>query len=296
MTTYNRILFVADRTTADNTNALERAVELADVDGAELTIMDTVERISTNDPSLENLIDQMQQRMISDREKELQDVARQVDAPNAAILVKPGKDIVEITSAVLERGSDLVIKSSISSRLGHVIWGSLDLKLMRMCPAPVSLIREDQREAPARVVAAIDAMGDSDMARRILRTASSLASLENAELHVITVLLRDLWFHPHLPLTAGVDRKYRTDCEARFDELLADMPVQVTKQILEGEPADRILDYVGRNDLVVAGTVARRGLPGLLMGNTAEMIFNALRTSVLTVQPEDFQSPVAKAA
>lgn len=296
MTTYSRILFVADRTTAENTNALERAAELAAADGAAITIIDTVESISTDDPSLTELVGQMQQRMISDRREELEAVASKVDGLNADIQVTPGKDIVVITNAVLEGEYDLVIKSTIPSRLGHLIWGALDLKLMRMCPAPVWLIREDQQQAPGRVVAAIDAMGDKAMAQRILRTAADLAKLEQSELHVITVLLNDLWLDPRFPLTAGADKQYRESCTARFDELVNELDMPVTRQMLEGEPADCILGYVDQTDLVVAGTVARRGLPGLLMGNTAEMIFNALRTSVLTVKPEDFESPVAKAA
>lgn len=79
----------------------------------------------------------------------------------------------------------------------------------------------------------------------------------------------------------------RDDCKRRFDGLCKDLDVPLHTQILEGEPAERILEYVSEADieLVVAGSVARTGIPGLLMGNTAEMIFGALKTSVLTIKP-----------
>ena len=45
-------------------------------------------------------------------------------------------------------------------------------------------------------------------------------------------------------------------------------------------------------DLVVMGTVARTGIPGLLIGNTAESILDQLDCSVLAVKPPGFVSPV----
>jgi nucleotide-binding universal stress UspA family protein len=45
-------------------------------------------------------------------------------------------------------------------------------------------------------------------------------------------------------------------------------------------------------DLVIMGTIARTGLPGFFMGNTAESILNQLKCSVLAIKPEGFVSPV----
>ncbi len=45
-------------------------------------------------------------------------------------------------------------------------------------------------------------------------------------------------------------------------------------------------------DLVVMGTVARTGIAGLFMGNTAEDILTQLDCSVLTIKPPGFTSPV----
>jgi len=41
------------------------------------------------------------------------------------------------------------------------------------------------------------------------------------------------------------------------------------------------------------GTVSRTGIPGLLIGNTAEVILNNLECSVLAVKPADFATPVS---
>jgi nucleotide-binding universal stress UspA family protein len=45
-------------------------------------------------------------------------------------------------------------------------------------------------------------------------------------------------------------------------------------------------------DLVVMGTVARTGIPGFIMGNTAEIILNQIDCSVLAIKPPGFVTSV----
>jgi universal stress protein E len=61
-----------------------------------------------------------------------------------------------------------------------------------------------------------------------------------------------------------------------------------------GEPADVLPEFVVAEgiDLVVMGTVARAGIAGMLIGNTAERVLGKLPCSVLTVKPDGFVSPV----
>jgi len=45
-------------------------------------------------------------------------------------------------------------------------------------------------------------------------------------------------------------------------------------------------------DLIVMGTVAMTGMPGFIIGNTAEAILQQVYCSVLAIKPEGFHSPV----
>jgi nucleotide-binding universal stress UspA family protein len=45
-------------------------------------------------------------------------------------------------------------------------------------------------------------------------------------------------------------------------------------------------------DLVVMGTIARTGISGFIIGNTAESILDQLTCSVLAVKPPGFVTPV----
>jgi nucleotide-binding universal stress UspA family protein len=64
--------------------------------------------------------------------------------------------------------------------------------------------------------------------------------------------------------------------------------------MLRGEAKKVIPKLVGKlkADLVVMGTVARTGIPGFIIGNTAEAILNQLQCSVLAIKPSGFVSPV----
>jgi nucleotide-binding universal stress UspA family protein len=45
-------------------------------------------------------------------------------------------------------------------------------------------------------------------------------------------------------------------------------------------------------DVLVMGTVARTGIPGFIIGNTAESVVQQLSCSLLALKPNGFISPV----
>jgi nucleotide-binding universal stress UspA family protein len=62
----------------------------------------------------------------------------------------------------------------------------------------------------------------------------------------------------------------------------------------KGDPIPAITDLVKdlEVDLLVMGTVCRTGIPGFIIGNTAEQILAKVECSTLTVKPLGFVSPV----
>jgi nucleotide-binding universal stress UspA family protein len=61
-----------------------------------------------------------------------------------------------------------------------------------------------------------------------------------------------------------------------------------------GEPAPTICRIAAEQemDIVVLGTIARSGVKGLWIGNTAEKTLAEIETSVLAIKPSDFVSPL----
>jgi len=65
--------------------------------------------------------------------------------------------------------------------------------------------------------------------------------------------------------------------------------------LVKGKPSEEIPLMVKKYnvDLIVMGTVARTGIPGFIIGNTAESILARVHCSVLAIKPDGFKSPVA---
>lgn len=72
-------------------------------------------------------------------------------------------------------------------------------------------------------------------------------------------------------------------------------PGDVQIDLLRGEPDQRIPEYLANNhiDLLVMGTVARTGIPGFVIGNTAENLLQKISCSLLAIKPHRFVSPLA---
>ena len=66
--------------------------------------------------------------------------------------------------------------------------------------------------------------------------------------------------------------------------------------LVKGRPAQVISDCATKQkvDLIVMGTLGRAGIPGLIIGNTAEDVLSETQTAVLAVKPSGFVSPVVQ--
>ena len=69
-------------------------------------------------------------------------------------------------------------------------------------------------------------------------------------------------------------------------------PIEVIIEDTEGDDTKGVLAAKERIDLIIIGTVCRRGLAGLIIGNTAEDVLQHVNCSVLALKPEGFVSPI----
>ena len=68
----------------------------------------------------------------------------------------------------------------------------------------------------------------------------------------------------------------------------------MTTYVVQGLAGDVIPDLVSREraGILVMGSLARTGIAGLLIGNTAERVLSTVEASVLAVKPPGFESPI----
>ena len=307
---FKEILFIADGDIGER-SALARALDLAESNGARLTLMDVleVEKPPSTDPKLISSVEFLQDTLVADRRDELERVlapiVREHPPDPVTVEVHVGSPATEVIRAVMLKKYDLVMKA-INGNMGklQMVFGSTDLTLMRKCPCPVWIVQGSSRKRYRRVLAAVDMNPNKpeaeSLARLIMPLATSIANQEKSELHVVKVwrVLAEAKLRGRQISARKVDALIHEIEQAHLKglvRLLSDYPYsERTLHLLQGHPGKLIPDLVKmlEIDLVVIGTVGRGGIPGLIIGNTAEKILSAVDCSVLTVKPEGFETPI----
>jgi nucleotide-binding universal stress UspA family protein len=309
MKRFKNILYHADGDLS-NSESLGRAVKLAQRNDARLTVMDVVAESELAVDVEERLDLNLNQLLRQRRQEELEALVEPHMQSGLPVYnqVVSGTPFIELIRAVQRDGFDLLMKAphppeGLTERL---FYGSFDLHLLRKCPCPVWIDRPESAHPYRNILAAVDANDQScqDLNGLIMDLASSLAEREAAQLHVVHA-----WQLPgETMLRSGRARISATELERlladthqshrqHFNDLLlhyglsSDSPhVNLVKK--KGPEAITGLADEINADLIVMGTVGRTGLPGLIIGNTAEDVLQNTRASVLAVKPQGFVSPV----
>lgn len=167
-----------------------------------------------------------------------------------------------------------------------------DWKLLRYCPCPVLITKTSRPWTEGCILAAVD-VGNSSPEHKslhagLISNAYEVAAIAKATLHVFTA-------HPSPMLSASdptfqlretIEARYREQCANFVREFELD---EEQMHIKEG-PADVLIPEMAKElDAVVTviGTVARTGLSGALIGNTAEVVLDAVETDVLVLKPQN---------
>jgi nucleotide-binding universal stress UspA family protein len=306
MKLFTNILYVTEET-ADQASAVERAVSLAENNQAQLTIIDVIPPVA----------DEYRADTVTDRMKALEALVEPYhNRLKIQIDVLIGTTFLEVIRAVLRNAHDLVIKAAQNLDLLKRLFGSDDMHLLRKCPCPIWLMKPPEKANYERILAAVDfdplrpIASEQALNLEILELAGSLALSDFASLHLVhaweafaerAMLARgDI---SNESITAHVEKQYslHQDGLDMLGEMLRDrIGTDAYNSIsprfhLPKGPARKMIATLAAElqaDLVVMGTVARTGISGFFIGNTAEEILNQLSCSVLAVKPPGFATPV----
>jgi len=324
MKRFNNILCVVEQGSGLKP-AFERAVTLAENNQANLMVIAVAERVAAGIGMPEGgpISADLQAALVSAHEQNLESLIepyRQRIKVHAKVLV--GTPFLEIIREVMRNGRDLVIKTAETWDWQERLFGSDDMHLLRKCPCPVWLIKPEALKAYRRILAAVDVDDDyppREMELRralnlqLLEMASSLALSEFAELHIVHAwdVIGESIMHgvfmktPEEEIIAHVEQD-RQRHAANLDILMHEVAAFVEQDALDYlRPRTHLVKGWARKeipalakqieaDLVVMGTVARTGVPGFIVGNTAETILNQIDCSVLAIKPPNFVTPVTQ--
>ena len=175
------------------------------------------------------------------------------------------------------------------------------MKLLRKCRCPVWITQPRKHRQLSSVVAATDFSLVCDCA---LDLAASLVELNGAALHIVHALsLSDEATMRRAGMAEADILQYRQHAERHAQDEMQRLLARESIQALPTKPAihievgeaDKVILQqvdVQSADLLAMGTLARSGLSGVLMGNTAERLLPQIDCSLLAVKPEDFVCPI----
>lgn len=308
-----RILLVLDPSLS-HTPALERAQALAHAIGAQLWLglFDRGPRLGLLGMLDRNEAHKLEELMREQESARLQDLRRGIAASGVVthLIDDRGPPSAErIIEKVRRYSVDLVIKDvGHESAIRRVVFLPLDWELLRGCPVPVWMAGAAKGSLPKRIVAAVDPVHPEHGAGALNDHILDVAELFRASSAGTVCVFSAFAGLP--PALAGLDpnglsvsfyyeklyEQLREQHHQSLNELLArrGMPGDAT-MILHGPPAITILDALEdfRPELLVLGTLRRRGISRLLLGSTVERLIGEAPCDIVSV-PVEFTSDRSK--
>ena len=282
---------------------ISQAIELAEAAGAELIFCSV---LTITPPETEALVEQSAESLlIEDASSILKQIAAEAHSRGIPTQTRVllGKAWEELIRDVIRNEIDLlVIGPHHHNAAQRLIFGSTVIKILRKCPCPVWVARPETGDPDRRTVLVADDF--TDVGEHALHMGVSAAQYKSARLVVIHAVEFPL---DHRLFRTGIQPEeieaYRERIVEQAQETLHErlsgtdyrtIPAGVIAEIMIGQPDTVIEDAIHQYDatLLVMGTVARGGLQGLLLGNTAERLLTRIPCSLLALKPDDFQSPV----
>ena len=196
------------------------------------------------------------------------------------VIVGCGKPSDEMIERVLTDQCDLlIVGASQVSRMERLIFGSTAMRVLRHCPCPVWAVATQEFERDMSVLVATDLTDASDS---VVAWGARMADTLAAPLRLL-----------HIVEQSDADPVAIQAAREQIEQQATTVSgPSSTIEVVSGDPDDEIRRVVNQHNvgLLVMGTVARSGIAGILIGNTAERLMETTTCSLLVVRPPGFHS------
>lgn len=317
MKRFNNILSVINDKNP-NKELILKSIEIAKSNQAKLTFISIVPIISAGIgmPPGGPISKDLQQHILSDSLSALHKTLSAYDGCyNFEVIVLAGDHCNEIIKRVITEKHDLLISLPFKKNILDHIFTSKDMHLFRKCPCPIMFVNDVEKLTFKRIIAAVDFDRFKDthndiLSDEITSLASQIALMNFAHLHIVNIYnpryfrIASNWADQPEKLEREMkDYEYKY-AKQLMEELMERLKTNIGEEmynqisiqthLIFGSAEEQLPLFATKNhcDLLVMGTVARTGISGLLIGNTAEDILSQLKCSVLAIKPKGFVSPI----
>jgi len=293
-----KVLVVADQSTGKNDKqlALQRALNLLDNQKGSITLVGFCYfdlKNSTEDLNGQVTEKKLQKLLMDQRQQELKQYVDELktDTPIKVQVIWEKHISAWISSHVKETQYDCVIKSG-SHSANSWRHTPTDLQLFKACSTPVMVVANKSWKKKAHVLVALDLTSKKALKQtlnqKLIAEAQKLCETLQAKMHVVYAVevprvLADLDL---LDERKFVSNK-RKEVEPVIEQLCSSYDIgEKNVHIKQGE-AHRVVPSIANKikaDIVVAGTVNKKGISKFL-GSTAEEMLGKLYTDIYVIKP-----------
>lgn len=220
-----------------------------------------------------------------------------------------GNSVVEITRYSDREKLDILLiqPESEHNKINKFFHGSLVLSLLRKAPCPVWVVKKPVNKSYNRVLIAVDAEeedADYKLNDKLIEIGTSYAKRQSAECYLVTAwsleneeILQGPFINMSEEKINTLKMECKITCAKKFENLQhrhSSILKGCSTKMLHGEPGYTIAEFANKNkiDVIIMGTLARKGIQGFLIGNTAETVINQINCSVIAIKPDGFISPI----
>jgi universal stress protein E len=307
---YHNPLYVSHGT-ADETEGLKQALSLARNNGAPLGVLVVCPEFPEEFPDYRK---KYEESLIAQAEASIKSTKEAIRLEEGAVdisieLVSDKTPSIKIIQYVLRHGHDLLIKEAEPREGAGGGFKAIDMELLRKCPCPVWLCRPIAHSRQhIQVAVAIDPesteQAAEDLSKRMLELSRALADSCSGELHIVSCwdyefesfLRGSVWVKATDAQIAEAVMDTQHERRTALERLIKASGISGNHRVhhLRGKAEECIPSFVTdkKIDILVMGTVARTGIPGFIIGNTAENIVQKLSCSLMALKPQGFVSPV----
>ena len=226
-----------------------------------------------------------------------------------AIYANPRHEAV--ARRALETGAAFVVmRTHFHEWLTRATLSAADWQLIRICPAPLMLVKGGPWPESPKLLAAVDPSHRDDRHARLDHTIMDLAEQLDTALNARTWVAHCIFSMASLESTAALSmmpEALGSSPEDYAGDLVQQLRAAVLR-LLEGRkvPASRMRIVEGRPekelprlvdeleiDLLITGGISRSRIEQVFIGGTAERLLDRIRCDLLVVKPPGFRCPLA---
>jgi len=276
-------------------SGIERGIELARLSGATIHIVGFAFKPYEPAQTKQKNMGDFRRAVIKTREKVITTMLNEIDTKN-----------IELTSEVVwaENVSKWLIEETKKIQYSMIIKAGhrtesfnhtpTDWILFRESPIPVMIVDKNKFKSRAKILCALDLGSKKDSHQRlnsqVIQQGKALAKVLESELFYCYAI-------PVSPILVDLDiisaKKTKTKITKKAKKRFAKLAEKfdIDPKILKTKAGDpeKVVPSIANQlkaEMVVIGTVRRKGIKGKLIGNTAEKVLHNLHTDLLVISPD----------